>query len=149
MRAKKQQVDLAYAKTEHYTKVLHEIVDQGVCPFCPGNFKWHPHPILREEDGWFITAQLQPYEHTAHHFLLIRSVHAERLEELADKDWVTLGKLCRWAVKEFDLPGGGTTMRWGETKYTGATVRHLHAHLIVPEINPTTGRAYPVSFPIG
>jgi dihydrofolate reductase len=145
----REMVDTTYAKSGRYLEVLEEILAHGVCPFCPEHFDWHPNPILKEDNGWLITRSMQPYEHTAEHFMLIRQAHAERLEELTDEDWVTVGRLCRWAVSEFDLSGGGLTFRWGDPVYTGATVRHLHAHLIIPELNPETGHAKVVSFPIG
>jgi len=40
-------------------------------------------------------------------------------------------------------------MRFGDSSVTGATVLHIHAHLIVPKINEKTKKARVVRFPIG
>jgi hypothetical protein len=76
-------------------------------------------------------------------------IGGSQIFELTKKDWESITALSNWAIKEFNIPGGGLTMRFGETVYTGATVCHLHAHLISPELNPKTGHAYTVEFPIG
>jgi len=38
-------------------------------------------------------------------------------------------------------------MRFGDSDYTGATVTHLHLHLMVPKLK--RGKALTVEFPIG
>ena len=55
--------------------------------------------------------------------------------------------LGTWAVQKFELKGGALAMRFGETTYTGASVCHIHAHLIVPKTEK--GKALTVEFPIG
>lgn len=39
-------------------------------------------------------------------------------------------------------------MRFGNTDYTGATVSHLHAHLIYPEVDKSK-KSKTVNFPVG
>ena len=142
-------VDTRYAKTDSYKQVLNDIEQKGVCPFCPENFKWHPNPILKREGTWQLTTSMQPYEHARHHFLIIGDKHMEQLSEISTQDWQAISTLLNWVVAEYKLPGGGIALRFGDTAYTGATVCHLHVHLIVPEINPETNTAKPVYFPIG
>lgn len=142
-------VDPHYAKSGEYRVVLEEIQSGKKCPFCPGQLHWHKEPILKEENGWLITRNSWPYQNAAHHFLLIGREHHDRFDELSSADWETIRGLINWAITEFKLPGGGIAMRFGETTYTGATVVHFHIHMIVPEIDPETGRAKPVNFPIG
>jgi len=142
-------VDPHYAKSGEYREVLEEIADGKQCPFCPGQLHWHKEPILKEENGWLITKNSWPYQNAAHHFLLIGRTHHDRFDELTAADWETIRTLINWAIAEFKLPGGGIAMRFGQTSHTGATVVHFHIHLIVPKLDPETGRAIPTSFPIG
>lgn len=142
-------VDPHYAKSDEYRGVLEEIQSGKQCPFCPGQLHWHKEPILKEVSDWLITKNSWPYKDTTHHLLLIGRAHHERFEELTPADWESIRQLIAWAVVEFKIPGGGFAMRFGETTHTGATVVHLHVHLIVPETDPNTGRAKPVNFPIG
>ena len=52
-------------------------------------------------------------------------------------------------IKKYKIKGGGLTLRFGEQNYTGATVLHLHFHLIVPKLKPKSKLAKIVNFPIG
>ena len=145
----KKVVDPTYAKTQEYREVLETIVTEGSCPFCPDNFRHHKNPILKTCGSWFITRNSWPYKNAAEHFLIISSIHKEEITDLTADDLAVVHQLITWAKKEFSLAGGGLTLRFGETTHTGATVCHLHFHLIVPKIDPNTGRAQVVNFPIG
>ncbi|MBI2590226.1 HIT domain-containing protein [Candidatus Berkelbacteria bacterium] len=146
----KQVVDPHYAtRNSEYQQVIATINKEARCPFCSDNFKYHKKPILREFKGWMITESSWPYPKTQLHLLLIAKAHHERLGELSDADWQAIGQLVAWAEKKFGLPGGALALRFGETRYTGATVCHLHAHIIVPTVDKITNRATPVIFPIG
>ena len=64
-------------------------------------------------------------------------------------DFKTVSKLINWAIKKYKIEGGGLTVRFGNSDYTGATVHHLHFHLIVPKFNKKKKEVDPVYFPIG
>lgn len=140
-------VNIQAARDDQYRGVLEEIAKKEVCPFCPHTFRWHTKPILKRRNGWLITENFNPYKGSSHHFIVIGERHRERLDELTGRDWSAIAYLANWAVKEFGIRGGAVTLRFGEPRYTGASVSHLHAHLIVPKIEK--GRAFSVSFPIG
>lgn len=143
-------VDLTHTKNEEYKRILKEIQDGGKCPFCPENFNWHPDPILKESSGWFITKNAFSYPEAEFALLIIPKTHKEKFEELTADDFINISFLVKWAIKEFNIKGGGFTIRFGDSAYTGATVCHIHAHLIVPKVDPQTKKASPVVyFPIG
>lgn len=129
-----------------YQETIQEIVSEGVCPLCPP-MKWHPNPILQDDGRWLITQNSHPYPNSEFHFIIISKKHIEGLLQLSAEDFSSILKLSKWATEEFNIKGGGLTMRFGDTLYTGATIKHLHAHLIVPKIED--GKPQPVYFPIG
>lgn len=135
------------AKTEWYKNMLGDIAKEDVCPLCPKTMRWHTKPILKRRGGWLITENFNPYKNTAHHLLIISPIHKESLHQLTRRDWDSLVYLLNWAIKKYRIRGGGIAMRFGDTRFTGASVAHLHAHLIVPKI--TRGKVQPVFFPIG
>ncbi len=148
MNKKKKVVDPTYAKGKgEYEKVINSIQEIGECPFCPKNFKYHKNKFLKKEGGWTITQNSWPYPNAKHHFIIISEKHKEKFEELTAKDFVSTSKLVNWAIKKYKLPGGGLTIRFGQTEYTGATVCHLHFHLISPQ--RIKNKTKPVYFPIG
>ncbi len=146
---KKKVVDPRFARGREYRGVIRKIAEKGHCPFCPENFKYHKHPTLRRAGRWFITKSSWPYKNTRFHFLILGTAHKEKFEELSLGDWRNITALAGWAIKKFKIRGGGLALRFGETVYMGATVCHLHAHLIVPNINPKTKKAKTVVFSIG
>lgn len=139
----KKVVDSRYAKSEEYKRIIKEIENEGKCPFCPENFKYHKHPVLKERGGWMLTKSSWPYKDTKQHLLIIGKDHKEHISEMSSADWESVNYLSNYAVNKFSLKGGVLALRFGDTVYTGATVCHLHFHLIAPQARRT------VLFPIG
>jgi diadenosine tetraphosphate (Ap4A) HIT family hydrolase len=73
---------------------------------------------------------MYPYVGAKHHVLLIHREHIEDMSELSPEAWAELQQVVLELCKERGITGGGFIMRFGETKYTGASVTHLHAHLV-------------------
>ena len=138
----------ARGKKGEYAKVISEIESKGICPFCPENFIYHKHPILRKYKGWFITKNNWPYKNTKYHFLIISEKHKENFFQITNDDLSAIKILTNWAVKKFNIKGGGLVLRFGDTDFTGATVCHLHFSLIYPEADKK-GIGKIVNFPIG
>lgn len=141
-------VNPRFAKDKEYRRVIDSIDKIGHCPFCPENFKYHKKPILKTLNGWVITENSWPYKNAEKHFLLIAIKHKETLDDLTAKDLGAILELSQWAVRKYRLQGGALALRFGKTDFTGATVSHLHAHLIYPSLQKG-GKTKTVSFPIG
>lgn len=78
-----------------------------------------------------MTENAWPYTGTAFHFLFIARAHVEATEEMSPAVWTDLHALYRKLVKRNSLAGTTLMLRSGDTKITGASVNHLHAHLII------------------
>lgn len=141
-------VDPTKAGSKDYEKELREIEATGECPFCQGNMKWHSRPIIIDKKGWFATENQRPYKNAKIHILLICKKHKTEFSELTSEDLGGVLVIIKELIAKFDIQGGGLTIRFGKTQYTGATVKHLHFHLIVPEIN-NNDVTLQVNFPIG
>jgi diadenosine tetraphosphate (Ap4A) HIT family hydrolase len=127
---------------------MENIKNEKHCPFCEENLrKYHKEPILKEGKYWILTKNQWPYKGTKLHLLAILKKHAERLGELTPEEGAELFELFQWAERSNRVLGGGFAMRFGDMRYSGGTVRHLHAQFIVPDVdNPD---AEPVRFKIG
>ncbi len=145
----KKVVEPRFAKNKDYRKTLEIIQKEGKCPFCPENFKYQRKPILKKVGDWFITPNSWPYKNSKHHFIIVCKTHKENFSELKISDFSDAAKLAKWAIKKYKIKGGGLMLRFGDNEYTGATVCHLHFHLIIPKINKKTRQADTVWFPIG
>ena len=132
---KKRVVDVQNSQTperETYLKTLKKIAEGNYCPFCESNIsKNHPKPILVRGKHWLATPSNWPYKGSKHHFLFITRLHVESIETLSAAQWSELHTTIRALTKKYKIHGATFMMRFGDTKTTGATVNHLHAHLIV------------------
>jgi diadenosine tetraphosphate (Ap4A) HIT family hydrolase len=110
---------------------MEQIIKDGVCPFCREHFEqYHTKPILAEDAHWVLTENFAPYEGSTHHFLLVAKVHVTGFWELSPEAQVAFFAMLEQARQRADTPGGTVLMRWGDTDFTGASVRHLHAQMV-------------------
>jgi diadenosine tetraphosphate (Ap4A) HIT family hydrolase len=119
---------------DRYGKVLDTIKQDGVCPFCPEHLKqYHTNPILKETDDWYLTTNLYPYKGARVHMLIISKSHRTHVSQLSSAAWNQLYELISYANEQYHIKGGTFIMRYGETRYTGASVAHLHAQLVASD----------------
>lgn len=125
-------LDHKEARTEEQKKLMFQIEADGVCPFCEAHFrKYHPKPILKETDSWFVTENMSPYEGTTQHYIFVyKPAHITLPSELTPESRVELFDLVDWVISEYNILGGGLFMRFGEGGYNGSSVEHLHAQLV-------------------
>lgn len=137
-----------FAKDKEYFDVLNIIDKTEKCPFCPDNFKYHEKPIILEYNDWIATENSWPYKAAEYHFIFISKEHKINFSDITSKDFEALQYLINFVIEKYGINGGGVCMRFGDQTYTGATVQHIHAHLIVPKIQENW-KAEVVYFPIG
>lgn len=137
MADEKQFLNLENARTKEQVELMQKIKEDGVCPFCREHFtKYHPKPILKETDSWFFTENMSPYEGTKYHFIFVyKKAHVRFPSEITPESRADLFDLMSWAIDEYEIKGGSFFMRFGDTHYNGSSVEHLHAHLIVGDVD--------------
>lgn len=117
-----------------YGNVIDEIKKEGICPFCPENLaRFHKRPTHRETVHWILTENMYPYDGAKHHLLLIHKAHITSIQEMSKEAWSELKELIEFTEKKFSIPGDSFLLRQGDTRYTGASVSHLHAQIISPD----------------
>jgi diadenosine tetraphosphate (Ap4A) HIT family hydrolase len=133
---KKSYVNLKHARTQEQVDVMTQIQKDGVCPFCMENFlTYHSKPIIHENESWIVTENMNPYEGSVHHFLFVHKFHCTMPGELPAKSRVEFFDLVNWVTEEFKILGGSILIRFGDMRFTGGSVDHSHAHLIVGDTN--------------
>ncbi|HLD17504.1 MAG TPA: hypothetical protein VJB99_00320 [Patescibacteria group bacterium] len=129
-------MNLKHARTEEQVKVMTKIQKDGVCPFCTEHFlKYHPKPILHENEFWLVTENMSPYEGSVHHFLFVCKRHFAMPTEMTSQERIALFDLVNLMTEEKGILGGSILIRFGDTRFTGASVDHFHAHLVVGDMN--------------
>lgn len=114
-----------------YAKTLKGILAAGFCPFCEEHiFKYHTRPLLFKNRSWIVTENAWPYEGTKKHLLLITRKHVESIASLSPAAWNDLQTAYKKTIRLLNLRGATLMLRSGDTARTGASVGHLHAHII-------------------
>lgn len=117
---------------KEYAKVLERIDREGVCPFCEDYFlKYHTRPILKKSRHWIVTENFAPYDGAKHQFLFVHRGHIEDAHKLSSAAWSDLLTNIKWLTKKYQLPALSFFMRTGDSRYTHASVAHLHAQALV------------------
>ena len=109
----------------------------GICLFCPEHLASHPQQrILLATEHWSVTPNEFPYEGASLHLLLVPHQHARDLLELSNEVrsdfWVALAA----TAKAFQIRHYGLGIRNGACHRTGATIAHVHAHVLVGSDEP-------------
>jgi ATP adenylyltransferase len=130
MKKKESFVDLNNARSGTYQKIIREIHKSAICPFCPEHIRnIHKNPI-EERKFWLVTNNMYPYKPTKNHLLLIHKKHIEHIDDLSTKAWQELFEIIKEKNNKLKITGGTFLMRFGESKYTGSSVLHLHCQLV-------------------
>jgi ATP adenylyltransferase len=128
-------VNTQNARPGGYDKVIADIAEKKVCPFCPDHLEeFHKNP-LDQRRFWIITNNMYPYQPSVHHKLLIHREHIEHVSQITSEAWVELGAIVQEQTAANTIIGGTFIMRFGDTRFTGASVTHLHANLV--QSNPS------------
>ena len=125
----------AYRPDRTYGDVIRKIKADGICPFCPAHIRrYHKKPIIKTGRHWVLTENMYPYKGAKHHLLFVHKKHIERFSEISPAAWKELSALITFVAAKRKIKGGALLMRFGKTAYTGASVAHLHANVISPDI---------------
>ncbi len=121
------------ARTPEQKALMAKIEADGVCPFCKEYFtSYHPKPIIKETEFWYVTENMSPYEGTSHHFIFVyKPAHISTPKELAPQASDDLFTLLTWVTETYQIEGGSFFMRFGNMEWNGSSVSHLHAQLVV------------------
>ena len=125
---------LANVRTAEQRSRMVALEDAGVCLFCPeGLGMYSATGPLFENASWLVVANDFPYAGTRQHLLLIPRAHVGDLLELdpaaREQFWDALAAARALGGASYY----GLGVRNGDCAATGATIAHLHLHLLVPD----------------
>ena len=143
-------VHLEHARHDDQRVIMQRIAEEGICPFCPENRKTSEvlEPLWQGKH-WVLVPNRWPYRFTTLHLLAVPERHMWMLSELTTEEWSELHTLIAWTEAKYHIDGGSIGIRFGNPALTGATVEHLHVHLIVADPDATKPGYERVRFPMG
>jgi diadenosine tetraphosphate (Ap4A) HIT family hydrolase len=120
-------------RTEEQLAQMRELEGQGICVFCPQHLPDY-RPVVHRTPHWTITTNRFPYRGTRLHYLLLPDEHVEDLVDLSAEAHGDFWNALRWARDHHGLTYYGLASRNGDCAYTGATIRHVHVHLVQGDV---------------
>lgn len=125
-------VDTNSARTPEYRETLKRIAEEKECPapFCLDQADYHRHPIELEGRYWKVTRNSFNYQDARIPFLIVHREHIENFTSLKPDAWAELQDIVGLLVAKHDIRGATLMLRFGDKPHTGASVTHLHAHLV-------------------
>jgi ATP adenylyltransferase len=121
-----------HARTPEQLAEMRRLDEAGICLFCPEHLASHPQQrILLSTAHWSVTPNEYPYDGTSLHLLLVPHQHVGDLLELSDDARADFWAALAATAERHRLAHYSLGIRNGDCRFTGATIRHLHAHLLV------------------
>jgi diadenosine tetraphosphate (Ap4A) HIT family hydrolase len=123
----------AETRSDEQRKVYEEIARSCECPFCEPNFqKKHKKPILRQTSHWTVTENQWPYEGAQLCVLLVyRTKHVRTFAEIPSAAQADFFDCVAWVNERYEIESGAVVIRYGKPGDNGASVEHLHGHVVV------------------
>jgi diadenosine tetraphosphate (Ap4A) HIT family hydrolase len=104
----------------------------GICLFCPDSLREHARQrVILETAHWSVTPNAFPYAGTKLHLLVVPRRHVNDMLDLDGAALSDFWTALRWIREEFGLGYYGLGVRNGNCSFTGATIAHVHAHVLV------------------
>lgn len=104
-------------------------------PFAPNEID---QTILLSYDHWYVSENRFPYEGVEHQFLIIARDDIYSPDQVTTEMWAELKVIFDRLRQSFSISGGALCFRFGDTLRSGASLKRLHLHLIVPESGAKT-----------
>jgi ATP adenylyltransferase len=119
---------------------MNELFREKNCFFCGNTYiKVGASPSIYKTKHWYVKKNDYPYEGSVHHYLIVSKKHIAKVTQLKPCAWVEFLKVVKWIEKKLMVKGGSMFVRFGDMRYTGATLDHLHFHLIVGRTKKKSG----------
>lgn len=95
--------------------------------------KYIENDIAFETEFWSVSWNKFSYEGAKKQFLIVIKQPVYDLDDLAPEMWLDLQNVLAKLKKEFGVVGGAFCIRYGDPALSGASLKRLHAHAILPD----------------
>lgn len=118
------------ARQQSQLDIMVDFEKKGIDPM---DSEYIDQEILYETDNWFISPNKFPYDGVEYQFLIVSKKPFYNMEDMSIEMWKELQVIWNDLVQNFNLDGGALCFRFGDPAFSGASLKRLHCHLIVPK----------------
>lgn len=120
--------NMSAARTNEQLEQMQDLEAAGDCHFC--RLPTRQEPII-DGEHWYVVKNQFPYTHTRLHLLIVPRKHHVTLATLSELEQREYLSLLIEIERRFQLDAYAQFMRVGVMEATGATIAHLHGHVVV------------------
>lgn len=95
--------------------------------------KYIENDIAFETDFWSVSWNKFPYEGAKKQFLIVIRQPIYDMVDLSPEMWLDLQNVLARLKSDFGVIGGAFCMRYGDPALSGASLKRIHAHAILPD----------------
>jgi ATP adenylyltransferase len=122
-------------RTDEQLQDMRRLEADGICIFCPEHLARDANQrVLHRTSLWTVTPNEFPYARTRLHLLLVPDEHVTDLVDLSSEAQADFWVALKWVRDHHGLTYHSMVARNGECEFTGATVRHVHVHLLQGDV---------------
>jgi ATP adenylyltransferase len=119
-------------RTQEQLAEMRRLEAAGICLFCPAELREHARQrVVLETAHWAVTPNEFPYGGTRLHLLVVPVRHVNDMLDLEDAELADFWAALRLVRQRYGLEYYGLGVRNGNCSFTGATITHVHAHVVV------------------
>lgn len=89
--------------------------------------------VLAKKKYWYVTKNRYPYKDIDYHIAIFAMEDVYDISEMSPEMWAELQEIWNELREKYELPGGALCFRFGDTLRSGASLKRVHAHIIVPK----------------
>lgn len=142
--------DIDNARSNHQIRNMHALAAAGKCLFCPDGLTFAKQQPVFKTKFWYVKPNDYPYDGAQVHIMTVPHRHVLSPTELTTEEIVELYHVVIPRIQtEHNMPGCSGFFRFGDTKFTGATIHHFHMHFVKGVKKPTTGEVKPIFALVG
>nr|AIA14874.1 HIT domain protein [uncultured bacterium] len=124
------------ARNERQLAKMRDLTERGVCMFCPEHIhKEAPGTVEAETSHWIVKHNDFPYDDTRLHVLIIPKKHVSYINDLSKSAKQEFLEVVQATALRHKLKSYAIAMRVGDMRYNGGSIEHMHAHLIVGDVD--------------
>lgn len=101
-----------------------------ICIFCDLNLLQEEQKVVIKNENFYVVENQFPYEGAKNHFLIIPFKHVDSFDSFSVEELIDFKKIVSQLVEEKKLLHYSLTARNGDTRFTNASIKHFHMHMI-------------------
>lgn len=132
------------AKKQEQLDIMMDLESKGLDPL---DIEYIDQDILFKTDYWYVSENRFPYDEVERQFLIASLHPVYKIDDMSEEMWSDLKSIWIRLETDYNIPGGALCFRFGDPALSNASLKRLHAHVIMPKHDDN--KRHKVSFSIG